>query len=300
MNDKKKMKIVIIIIIVLTVVTVGLVLLINGNNEEDNGNNEEVVTSIDNPELRVLKYSDNEFFTVQKIVNNYYEIIKNRDAQEIYNVLDKDYIINNAINESNVLNYYSNNYEDTSYIAKEIQYIEGENSKYYFVNGYLLNQIIVTEEIEYYEDVNYLVVADTKNYLYAIYPLENSKFTDFIDGYDFKNTVELNEDNKYTNLTVTENNKLTTYINEFLSLMFLDSQRAYDMLDSETQKYFGSYDNFNSRLFETYERVSPVIFSYSEEENDGYTLYNVVDNNDNRIKIYEYNTMNYDLGFDFD
>ena len=136
MNDKKYLRIVIVIILILAVVSVGLVWLL-GNNANDNIDNIDDTSSIDNPTLRVLQNADNEFFAVQRIVNNYYEIIKSNNAQEIYNVLDKDYVISNAIDENNVLNFFTNDYEDTSYIAKEIQYIRGENTTYYFVNGYL-------------------------------------------------------------------------------------------------------------------------------------------------------------------
>lgn len=300
MHDIKKIKIVIVIIVFLVLFAIGIIILLNDDVNENVDNNNENVTSINNPKLKVLQNIDNEFFTVEKIVNNYYEIIKNKNAQDIYNVLDKNYIINNAIDKNKILDYYDDNLEDTSYVAKEIQYIEGENTKYYFVNGYLLNQIIATEEIEYYENVNYLVITDTHNGLYAIYPLNNSDYTSFLDNYDFKNTVDLNKNNKYTNLEVTENNKLTTYINEFLTLMFLDAQTAFDMLDQETQSEFVSYNNFMANLLEIYEKISPVIFSYSKKESENYVLYNVIDNNNNRIKIYEYNTMKFELGFDFD
>ena len=299
MNDKKYLRIVIVIILILAVVSVGLVWLL-GNNANDNIDNIDDTSSIDNPTLRVLQNADNEFFAVQRIVNNYYEIIKSNNAQEIYNVLDKDYVISNAIDENNVLNFFTNDYEDTSYIAKEIQYIRGENTTYYFVNGYLLNQNIVTEEIEYDANVNYLVITDTEKNLYAIHPLESNEFNNFVSNYDFKNALELNEDNSYSNINIIETNKLTTYINEFLSLMFLDTERAYNMLDDATKSYFGSYDSFSDSLLDTYDRISPVIFSYSQETGDDYILYSVIDNNDNRIRIYEYNTMNYVLGFNFD
>ena len=299
MNDKKYLRVVIVIILILAVVSVGLVWLL-GNNTNDNIDNIDDTSSIDNPTLRVLQNAANEFFTVQRIVNNYYEIIKSNNAQEIYNVLDKDYVISNAIDENNVLNFFTNDYEDTSYIAKEIQYIRGENTTYYFVNGYLLNQNIVTEEIEYNANVNYLVITDTEKNLYAIHPLESNEFNNFVSSYDFKNTLELNEDNSYSNINIIETNKLTTYINEFLSLMFLDTERAYNMLDDATKSYFGSYDSFSDSLLDTYDRISPVIFSYSQETGDDYILYSVIDNNDNRIRIYEYNTMNYVLGFNFD
>ena len=298
---KQKKKVIIIIIVLLIIFTVTVLLLVNNSddNNETPGNNTN--TNIDNSSIEDVRINtledEDRFFTLQRIINNYYDIIRSNDAEILYNVLVENYIYNNNITVNNVLSILDNSYEDTSYIAKDIQYIEGENITYYIINGYLLNQIIVTEELQYNSDVNFMVII--KNNTYAIYPLQDVDINEFLERYDFKNDENINSANTYTNVFVVVENKLTTYINEFLTLMFVDSQRAYNMLSDESKDLYGSLDNFNQRLYNIYQSISPVVFSYYVNELDDYVEYDIIDNNTNRITIYEYNTMNYSINIDF-
>lgn len=299
---KQKKKVIIIIIILLIIFTVTVLLLVNNSDDDNNetpGNNTN--TNIDNSSIEDIRINtledEDSFFTLQRIINNYYDIIRSNDAERLYNVLVENYIYNNNITVNNVLSVLDNSYEDTSYIAKDIQYIEGENITYYIINGYLLNQIIVTEELQYNSDVNFMVII--KNNTYAIYPLQDVDINEFLERYDFKNDENINSANTYTNVFVVVENKLTTYINEFLTLMFVDSQRAYNMLSDESKDLYGSLDNFNQRLYNIYQSISPVVFSYYVNELDDCVEYDIIDNNTNRITIYEYNTMNYSINIDF-
>ena len=299
---KQKKKVIIIIIVLLIIFTVTVLLLVNNSDDDNNetpGTNTN--TNIDNSSIEDIRINtledEDSFFTLQRIINNYYDIIRSNDAERLYNVLVENYIYNNNITLNNVLSILDNSYEDTSYIAKDIQYIEGENITYYIINGYLLNQIIVTEELQYNSDVNFMVII--KNNTYAIYPLQDVDINEFLERYDFKNDENINFANTYTNVFVVVENKLTTYINEFLTLMFVDSQRAYNMLSDESKDLYGSLDNFNQRLYNIYQSISPVVFSYYVNELDDYVEYDIIDNNTNRITIYEYNTMNYSINIDF-
>ena len=299
---KQKKKVIIIIIVLLIIFTVTVLLLVNNSDDDNNetpGTNTN--TNIDNSSIEDVRINtledEDRFFTLQRIINNYYDIIRSNDAERLYNVLVENYIYNNNITVNNVLSVLDNSYEDTSYIAKDIQYIEGENITYYIINGYLLNQIIVTEELQYNSDVNFMVII--KNNTYAIYPLQDVDINEFLERYDFKNDENINFANTYTNVFVVVENKLTTYINEFLTLMFVDSQRAYNMLSDESKDLYGSLDNFNQRLYNIYQSISPVVFSYYVNELDDYVEYDIIDNNTNRITIYEYNTMNYSINIDF-
>ena len=297
MQNKKNVIIVIVILLILVILTVVVLLFTNLN--EDNITIDYDSSLIESPELKVLENRDNAFFTVQKIINNYYEIIKSGNKDKLYNILDQSYVIDNGISIDNVYNFISNNYEDTSYIAKDINYIKGNDVTYYLVNGYLLNNIIVTEEVKYYNDINFLVTIDDSKQLYVIYPMDNMDENTLINNYQFRNGIKINENNKVENITISEENKLTTYINEFLTLMFVDTNRAYGMLDDDTLDIVGSLDEFETNLMDIYDALSPVIFSYTKKEFDDYILFEIIDNNDNRIKIMEYNTMNYRIGFNF-
>ena len=75
--------------------------------------------------------------------------------------------------------------------------------------------------------------------------------------------------------------------------MFVDVNKAYDLLDDSSKEYFGSAENLSLYLLNISQNLSPVIFSYSKTEDDESIIYNIIDNNLNNITIYEYNVMNY-------
>ena len=119
---KQNKKAVIVIIIVLMIFTIIVLLLTNNTNNNENLNDNNINsdnTSIANIKINTLE-NDTIFFTLQRIINDYYDILKENDANKLYNILAQNYIYNN----NDILNVLENEYEDTSYIAKNIQYIE--------------------------------------------------------------------------------------------------------------------------------------------------------------------------------
>lgn len=294
MNVKKK--VVILIIIILCVVTFLALILFNKKENISESENSNIIIS--NSELVLLKNNDEVFWALQKAINDYYDLLSNKNKTDLLSVLDDDFVLKNGINIDNVLNIIYSNYEDVSFLIKKIYFLEGETITYYFINGYLLNQYIYNEEVKYYGDVNYMIIVNS-NKSYRIYPLTDSNFNDFVNNFVFRDNLSINSNFSLKFNEISEKNKLVTYINQYKLLMYVDVDYAYSLLTDNAKNNYLSISDYENNIDNIYNKLSSVIFSFSKDNNDEFVLYNIIDNNNNKIKIYEYNTMDYKIDYLF-
>lgn len=294
MNVKKKA--VILIIIILCIVTFLALILFNKKENISESENSNIIIS--NSELVLLKNNDEVFWALQKAINDYYDLLSNKNKTDLLSVLDDDFVLKNGINIDNVLNIIYSNYEDVSFLIKKIYFLEGETITYYFINGYLLNQYIYNEEVKYYGDVNYMIIVNS-NKSYRIYPLTDSNFNDFANNFVFRDNLSINSNFSLKFNEISEKNKLVTYINQYKLLMYVDVDYAYSLLTDNAKNNYLSISDYENNIDNIYNKLSSVIFSFSKDNNDEFVLYNIIDNNNNKIKIYEYNTMDYKIDYLF-
>ena len=77
-----------------------------------------------------------------------------------------------------------------------------------------------------------------------------------------------------------------------------DNILAYSMLHDKTKKEeFKNINELINRKEELYNYYTSKIYAYNKEEKDRYTLYNIIDDNQNKIQIYEYHIMDYKIAF---
>ncbi len=86
-------------------------------------------------------------------------------------------------------------------------------------------------------------------------------------------------------------------MNEFLNLLVYDNAKAYNLLQDETKKEYGSEFEFKAQMVDIYSRFSSKIFSYSKKEDGDKIIYNVKDDKQNSILITEYGIMNYKIAY---
>ena len=292
MENKAKKKILIIVGVILVIIAIMTIIassLIDDGEPIDKPNNGTNTTL----NKKIQKLTDEAlFFSVQRAINDYYIILTNNNASQLYNILEADYILENNITKSNVLNKIEHNYSSTSYIAKEIYYNPNSSVTYYFVNGYFIDTSMNEDDLIYYENVNYLIIVDSDSE-YVIRPL-NSKvdLNTYAKSYSIDD-VDIDNESKFILTNINEKNKLTVYLNEFLNLMFFDTDRAYDMLDNSVKNNYNGFNDFKNQITDIYDKLSSSIFSYSTKEVGNIIEYNIVDNKQNKIKILEYNVMDY-------
>ena len=293
MENKAKKKILIIVGIILASIaclTIILSSMINndpGNTPNKNESMKKEITLLENEAT---------FFNIEKSINDYYYLLTNSKNNDLYTILEKDYIIENNITIDNILEKIENKYSSTSYKAKEIYYNKDSVVTYYFINGYFIDTSMSEDDFKYYENVNYLVIVSENNN-YVIRPLSNNiNIEEYAKSYSL-DYIEINNNFKISSANISEKNKLTIYINEFLNLLFLDTNKAYNMLDENTKNNYNNYNDFKSKINDIYSKLSSVVFSYSVKKIGNINEYDIIDNKQNKIKITEYNTMNYKIYF---
>lgn len=236
------------------------------------------------------------FFGVQKVINDYYNSIFEEDTEELLSLLDPLYVEHNQIMASNLYSIIGHDYGITSYVAKEIYYNPDSSVTYYFVRGDLSSNSIMGDEYEFLEDVCFLVVVDESNHNYVLSPIEVSDLFSYIENYNMTER-ELNSGFSFSEVSISVQNKLSTYLALFINYLIDHPEEAYNLLDDDTKDHYQSYSNFLNQVFELYQGLSSKVFSYSSREEDDRLVYEVVDDHQNRITIYEYHIMDFQISY---
>lgn len=302
MGNKAQRKVLIIIGLILIIIAIlayvlSLFIDNNNNDQENNGvNNTPPSTSHVDEVTTDFTLLENEraFFGLNDIINHYFESILVRDTDELMVMLDDEYIEENNITTSNLYNYINHNYANVSYVSKEIHYNPNSDVTYYFIGGYAMSYSVASSVI--IPDVHFLVIVDESTNRYVLRPIESDNLEDYIENYDVK-VRELTSGNAFVTRTISEEEKITTYLSEFINLLVSEPEEAYELLTDNKKAEYGSFANFESQVPNIFEDLSSVIFSYASSEEDDRTVYSIKDNHQNSITIYEYGIMNYQISF---
>ena len=295
MENKAQKKVLIAIAILLIVIAVLAYVLSLFSDQEENlpptTNEPDASSEVVRDEIAELE-EEAVFFGVQKIINDYYNFIFEENTNEILNMLDPEYLNRYQINSSDLYAVIGSDYGITSYIAKNIYYNPDSSVTYYFVSGYLTTNSVMGDEYEFYDQVSFLIIVDESTNQYVLNPIQTTNLLDYAESYDIVDR-NIENGNSFQTIRVTEENKLSTYLNEFITFLIYNPREAYDLLDEDTQQNYQGYSDFEGEAFNLYDSLSSRIFSYSSNEDDDVVIYEIVDNNQNKITIYEYGIMNY-------
>lgn len=302
MKNKAQRKVLIIIGIILIIIAIlayVLSLFIDNENNEtgNNGTNNTPPTTSNVDEVTTdftLLENESVFFGLSDIINHYLDSIMVRDTDELMTMLDEEYINEFNITTSNLYNYINHNYANAAYTPKEIYYNPNSDVTYYFIDGYVMNYTV--SATSFTSHVKFLVIVDESTNRYVLRPIEADNLEDYIDSYNIK-VRELTTGNALATRTISEEEKITTYLSEFMNFLISEPNEAYELLTDSKKREFGSATNFVSQVPDIYEALSSTVFSYAMSEEEDRTVYSVKDNNQNSITIYEYGIMNYQISF---
>ena len=217
-----------------------------------------LILSLLKKDVYILK-DEETFYKIQTTINNY--------------IKDKDYI-------------------NPEFTLKNIYYKKDGLTTFYYANGYIVDYKI--SGYDYERNINYLLLI--KGNSYNIYELSQNQNENMLEKLNSNDYTFVNG-NILPTVSYSEQNKLSSYLAEFLNLLSVDNKRAYDLLNDNTKKEYSSYDNFFTKSTEIYNKLDTTIKSYTKKEKKNYTLYEVIDNKNNNIKITEYSIMNYKIEY---
>ncbi len=300
--DKAQKKVLIMVFTILLFIAVIAViwsLLLKDENQEGGTGEEEVPSDVfDDAFLTEISALDdyNEFFTVSKIINDYYLALIERDASTFIHLLDQDYQNEMGIRPNNVFQIVPSNYHSVTYTPTQIYYNADSVVTYYFVGGYL-EDVDITDDSSVYEDsIYYLVIVNKNTKHYAIRPLDqNINLEEYANEYHLVEK-EL-EYNTYREVTTNEEKVLVTYLNVFRDLLYLDNERAYQMLHEDMKGQYSSQADFYAHREEIYNTVPSNVVGYSKDQSDGFNIYHIFDVSQNEVIIYENHIMDFQISY---
>ncbi|MBE6155307.1 MAG: hypothetical protein E7164_00950 [Firmicutes bacterium] len=267
-----------------------------GNSSGADGSN-----STNNSGTTLITLTDvkeyNDYFTINTLINEYYQSMIDDDKTAILNKLDKSYINQHQITKKNIKNYMERNYEDISFISKYI-YVKGINDiLYYFVNGEVQNYDFASEMLTEKNEINYLVIVDKTNGTYSITPLiSDISIFNYAQEYKISSkNIESNNNNKYQKQNISDQNVAIYYLNYFKNLLYLNTEKAYSMLDSKSKSRYFDYEDFVINLEDIYSSLSTNLLSYSVNGEKGKRKYSIVSTNQKKVLLVEKSIMNFTI-----
>ena len=302
MENKAQRKVLIIIGIILVLIAISAYILSlfikEDSSDPDTPSVEpEPNESADTFQDRIVRLEDESlFFSVQKVINDYYNSIFEEDTRTLLSVLDPLYKEDNQIIGNNIYAIIGSDYGITNYVAKEIYYNPDSSVTYYFVSGNLTSNSIMGDEYEFLEDVCFLIIVDESNSNYILRPIDTSDLFSYAEDYNMVER-EVESGATFVEVEVTEANKLSNYLAIFINFLIDNPEEAYNLLDNETKNNYQNYSDFLSQVVDLYQNLSSKVFSYSSEEEDDRVVYEVVDDNQNKITIYEYHIMDFQISY---
>ena len=296
---KNNQKLIIIVIVVLLIMTSLLAVFISLNIEDnDNGNsgNNNSSKPIINKEISRLNDTD-EYFAAQNTINYFYDVREQNNAKELLTLLNEEYVNSNEITEANILDYIVLENDNINFHASEIYYNAESNITYYFMKGYIVGDSFIKEDT-YDDNIYFLVIVDMDNN-YSIMPLSDiNNIEEYAKSYDIKETY-IDNNTLFTETNLEEQDKIINYINNYSDLMFLDVDKAYNMLDDNTKEIYLNKNIFADNITNIYEKLFTSFYATSSKENTDNIVYKVQNHDGDTITITEYYPNDYKIGFNF-
>ena len=304
MNQYQKKVLFIVFSILIFIAIVAVVWSLFINNESDPGDNPQDPSNPTEPgnnegvfRTEISALNDyNEFFTVSKIINNYYLDITSSNKENVLALLDEDYKKEMGIQVNNVFDIIRSDYTSVTFTPMEIYYNADSIVTYYFVNGYIEDVDFIENSSLYDDSINFLVILNKNTRHYVIVPLHDN-----IDIEEYAMDYELVEKelayNTYSDVKTTTETVLITYLNVFRDLLFLDNDRAYNMLRDNTKKQYSNKQDFYLHQQDIYDYVPSSVFGYSQTKENDLVVYRIHDDERNEFVIYEKKIMNFQISY---
>lgn len=313
-----------IILIVLIIIIIIAILFINRKNR--GGTDENLNTAF---EMRVtyqgsntVKKVDNanKYFAVENLINNYFKNINDLNNYvaddvnaNIFNEAEIQIIIQERKDEvrgtleSILPEEYRNNID--SAIQKENERIRNNQSTD-------IKEMYVTEKdasiniffviLDGDTDVSVMLVTDSNNSSYMIYPMQyvidnNYNSIKVGDNIEFDiDSVKSNENNKFSYTNVSEEQLVRLYFSDYKELLENDPEALYDKLSTEyATARFINKDNFIAYVEKNINELSGASAGqYLINTYDGYTEYVIKDQYENTYVFKAEGIMDYELTLD--
>ena len=254
----------IITLVVVLIIILLFIAIINYIGKEDEVRIGEIEGDIETELVRLDNY--NTYYSIEKMMNNYYLYLRVQNKTAVYSLLDKEYMEQNSINEDNVINKISNekNTED------------GINVKEVYVKQDLQNPtFLIKTNVK--KDINqisyYIFYQDNEQGAFAIKPIKEEEYNSYVQRLvelEIKgNKIQRNNYNRVLNRTLEEEELVEKYFEDYLQNALYNVEEAYKLLDEEySQKKFGNIEEYKKYLNNRQEQLTSMDYNSIKELQD--------------------------------
>lgn len=247
--------------------------------------------------------------TINNCIDIYINYICKGDSTALYEISIDNYVKNNNINKENIL-------EESVKVNNQCKYKTDKAYEYdngLYLKTYLLFGKIIDTQNKTILKANFALNIDTRNRTMEVAPLEKV-YSDYISitkeneikivEEKFKGVVKEIPVNDYNmaNIAVGVGNieVMKYYFEQYILDMVYDSEKAYDLLDSNyKEKRFGNYEAFKQYVQQNEDELKKSILTkYKIEKISDYTEYLCQDNLNNCYIFKEIEPMNYTVLLD--
>lgn len=318
---KKLKKYMVLVMIIISIIVILLVILTRRTSQSNDFENDYIGVEEKN-NFQVSKQISgkisavkerNKYYVVEKILNTYIqyikqiygiidfqkyddEEIKQEGMNQLYNILDKQYISTMNVKKEDLLEKIKE-YENYNIIIDKMYIYEITSSiDLYFVYGKM-------DE----EDFQILVKTDSDNTSFSIFLEDyiqdkNYDFTMNVQDIDItKEPIDKNDNNQYRYVNISDEYMAKQYIESLKKNLLNNVQYTYSNLMEEEykNKKFGNIQNFSKYIEDNKEEIENIkIIKYMVNSYEDYIEYVCIDNNENYYIFQETAIMDYTFKLD--
>lgn len=299
MHKKTNIIIVLGIGIILLITSVIAIFLSNQNSNPENPS-----TNPSNPTPEEVKLNSNfsrlieekRLFELQNIINNFYQNISIGNNEKVYKLLDSNYSSENNITEENAIEFFNIEYENTYFTLENAYYNPDSDITYYFVHGYYINAPVGIGEIKYESSKNFLVIVGKNDY-YVIRPLlDTINILDYANSYNVT-LYDIPMYNRFVDYNITEENKIMSYLSNYINILYKDTAKSYNMLDESMKEKYYNLEIFENDLANVYNSILINYIGKTRDAQSDRVIYTLTDANNRTMKIIEYYPLDYKISF---
>lgn len=293
MRNTKKVIIASIVILLLIVGVLIYNMLVKKEDVNDNVEQEDYQIKVETKKVN----NSSDFFTIDNYINEYINYASEKN-ENVYYLLDNNYIKDNNITKENFTDFIHDVVEENSeFITMSMNVIESGNFSTYVVYG-IISDYNNPKGKEAYIIVN----LDLYNRTFSIKPLLNASYNsiDDINLQVNEEDISKNDYNLFEYYMITDENLCREYIEHYRYNAIYNPEKIYEMLDSEyKQKRFETLEEFKKYVEYKKNDIENIIMTkYSVEQKGSVKEYIVVDMYENYYKFTEKNIMDYTLILD--
>lgn len=218
--------------------------------------------------------------------------------QAIMDILDEDFVSQNKINASNVLELVNASVEDITVTALKMNKLVDNNI--YGIESY---SVYAKKESEKKIEYLYYIVKISKEDTFCIYPIKLDKYKSLDDIKINNNTKDiiLNDRNKFVRITEVDNSEIATqYLQEYKAILLSNPSQAYRMLTEEYRKRrFNSEKSFLNYVNENKKNIQLMQMNkYLLKKEGNYNKYIITDLFNRKYLFYEIAPREYKVELD--